>query len=399
MPRESRSKSGATTWRGSGGPPRPSCRPGCRPKPPRCRAARDAGVPVLAEAELGLRCLAGITGAGHHRDQREDDDHRAHGAPPGGRRAASRVGGQHRAAALGGGARGRSARTGSPSSSRRSSCTTCRPLARPSASSPTSRPTTSTDTRRSPSTTPTRRQLFRNATDASDLDHERRRPGGAAHGGPGARASTGASPPRELADGWYDRPRPGPDARPDTLLPRGELLLLGDHNVANALAAAMAARVAGVEPGGARGRPPHLPRAAAPAGAGARGGRRALDQRLQGDQHRLDRGGAQALDRPFVLLLGGRHKGEPYTRLAPLLAKRLPGGGGVRRGGAARAGGPRGQRPGGGRRGFRRRARHGAAAWREPGDAVLLSPACSSYDMFRNYEERGAQFRAAVEAL
>src|SRR5256886_4910607 len=28
----------------------------------------------------------------------------------------------------------------------------------------------------------------------------------------------------------------------------------------------------------------------------------------------------EAMDRPFVLLLGGRHKGEPYTRLAPLLA-------------------------------------------------------------------------------
>jgi UDP-N-acetylmuramoylalanine--D-glutamate ligase len=105
-----------------------------------------------------------------------------------------------------------------------------------------------------------------------------------------------------------------------------------------------------------------------------------------------------ALDRPFVLLLGGRHKGEPYTRLADALKQRCRA---VVAYGEARD------------LVVRDLASHlqvvsamsfddvlaRAQQLTRSGDAVLLSPACSSYDMFRNYEERGEQFRKWVQAL
>jgi UDP-N-acetylmuramoylalanine--D-glutamate ligase len=97
------------------------------------------------------------------------------------------------------------------------------------------------------------------------------------------------------------------------------------------------------------------------------------------------------MTRPTVLLLGGKHKGEPYTMLLPhmqrvkvvlafgeaadlidsdlrqhVAVEKVPG---TFEQVIARAG-----------------------EYAREGDAVLLSPACSSYDMFNNYEERGDAF-------
>jgi len=203
---------------------------------------------------------------------------------------------------------------------------------------------------------------------------------------------------RHPADGWYDATARRLQLGRDALLARADLGLLGDHNVANALAAALAVREAGV------------PLAAI--GEGLRSFR-PLAHRLEpvrevGGVRWINDSKAtniastvvavEAMDRPFVLLLGGRHKGEPYTRLAPLLTVRCR---------LVIAYGESGElieRDLGGKVPLERgttfedvmlRARRAA----RPGDAVLLSPACSSYDMFKNYEERGATFRTLVEGM
>lgn len=239
--------------------------------------------------------------------------------------------------------------------------------------------------------------LFRNADDrsvtVSNADD------------PAVREMVSTVPGRQLffsvtqpADGWFDRVNNRLMLGTEVLLPRRELPILGDHNVANALAGALAAREAGA----------NLEHIADGLRSFA-----AIQHRVEpvrevngvlwiNDSKSTNITSTDvaiaALDRPFVLLLGGRHKGEPYTRLAPRLAGRCR---------AVVAYGESGdliERDLGDAVTMVRATTfedviERARTLAQPGDAVLFSPACSSYDMFNNYEERGARFRALVEAM
>ena len=204
---------------------------------------------------------------------------------------------------------------------------------------------------------------------------------------------------RGQADAWFDSPTGWLILLGDLLIEREEIRLLGDHNVANALAAALAVSVADTDF----------------RTADARGRIRVALKSFNPMAHRLEIvgefGGVQWINdskatnvsstlvaiegmrRPTILLLGGRHKGEPYTRLADAIRKR------VKHVIAYGEAGPVVENDLAGivpvdKLEFDfdtviRRARELAS----PGDAILLSPACSSFDMFKNYEERGARFR------
>ena len=119
-----RSISAATTWSGSPGPGSAWSRPGCRPDAPPLAAARQAGVPIQAEAELGLEALAGvpyvaITGTNGKTTTTALVGHLlASGGPPRG------GGGQHRHARSPRSRWSRSGPSGWRSSCPRSSCTT-----------------------------------------------------------------------------------------------------------------------------------------------------------------------------------------------------------------------------------------------------------------------------------
>ncbi len=184
-----------------------------------------------------------------------------------------------------------------------------------------------------------------------------------------------------------------------SLMPLAELPLAGLHNAANALAAHALAHAIGL---------PDAPLAAAL-------------RRFEGLPHRMRKlaeiagvawyddskgtnvgatvAALSGLDRPVVLIAGGDGKGQDVAPLAPAVKARAHTVVLIGRDAALieRAIAPSGARIL--RAADMEMAVGEAAGAAAAGDAVLLSPACASYDMYRDYVQRAEVFAAAVRRL
>jgi UDP-N-acetylmuramoylalanine--D-glutamate ligase len=100
------------------------------------------------------------------------------------------------------------------------------------------------------------------------------------------------------------------------------------------------------------------------------------------------------------VILGGKDKGDDFGRLAPLVARKART---VLAIGKAAPAVARALEPVAAvalvESGTLEKAVEEAARRAVPGDAVLLSPACASFDQFRNFEHRGEVFEQLVRGL
>jgi UDP-N-acetylmuramoylalanine--D-glutamate ligase len=185
----------------------------------------------------------------------------------------------------------------------------------------------------------------------------------------------------------------------DDLLP-ADPLIPGLHNRENAAAATVAARAAGIDDdaiaGALRTFPgvPHRLELVAEIG-----GVRYVNDSKATNTAAARRGILAYAAEPLHLILGGSLKGESFSELVLSLPDAvrsidLIGDATEELAQALELAGRR----------YRRAGDLGTAlalvsAEAEPGDVVLLSPACASYDQYRDFEERGDHFRRLVESL
>ncbi len=191
---------------------------------------------------------------------------------------------------------------------------------------------------------------------------------------------------------------PGTEFSADDPLP-AEPRIPGRHNRENAAAATAAARAAGIDDS-----------AIAEALATFPGVEHRLELvaevggvRFVNDSKATNtaaaRRGIESYDAPLRLILGGSLKGESFDELARQVAARaasvyLIGEAADELAVALHRAGTAYERCG-----TLDRAVQAAAAAAQPGDVVLLSPACASYDQYDNFERRGEDFRRIVANL
>ena len=175
-----------------------------------------------------------------------------------------------------------------------------------------------------------------------------------------------------------------------------EPLIRGAHNRENAAAASAAARAAGASeaeiaraietfPGVAHRLEP----------VGEVGGVLYVNDSKATNVAAARRGIAAYADRPLRLIVGGSRKGEDFAPLAAALGPNVRA---VYAIGETAAELLAAIPTALGAHDLANAVRR-AAADAEPGDVVLLSPACASFDQFRDYEERGETFRRLVQSL
>lgn len=185
----------------------------------------------------------------------------------------------------------------------------------------------------------------------------------------------------------------------ETLMRADEIRIRGPHNLYNAMAAALSARMLGLESGTVRESLqsfPGVPHRLEPV--------RELDGICYVNDSKATNVDSlwyalSSFSEPIVLIAGGKSKKNVYDAVLPLVAKHVKAvvliGDAAGEIEAAFSGLTAIHHAGY----SMENALTAARSIAEHGDVILLSPACASFDMFNNYEHRGDVFRTLVEEL
>lgn len=178
-----------------------------------------------------------------------------------------------------------------------------------------------------------------------------------------------------------------------------DLPVKGPHNYLNVMCAVLAALQAGVMPGSItdalgsfRNAPHRLEKVATIRGVEYVNDSKATN--VDSVYYAL-----QSFDSPIILLLGGVDKGNDYDAIKELVTSKVKGVIALGKDNIKLETYFKDLTPAFFSTDDLDSAVATASRWATPGDVVLLSPACASFDLFKNYEDRGNRFREATLKL